>query len=193
MLKSNLISLSPNSITLLNENERKTQVINPYKVTVYIGNIHPDLKDPSILKTFVNNILNQSFITSHPKHGLTIHRQNTSEPSQVNSYLEVEQVRLKPLEPTNVVIDGQTVGHQPHHDKYRPRDGRVGFLDIVLKNPPVIQTNNQNQDNKSHNSDDKEQFNFLKLIENLSIQLLNRQIFQGKKIKVSQQIKKETK
>ena len=200
---SNLISISSNSINLLlsskekEEEERKRNPISSI-ATLYISNIHPNINDLVALKASLNEILLQTSIILHPKVGLTINRED-KDSVESKSDLYIKKLRLKPLQSSNLIINGQTVGSEPSHDIYRKRDNRVGFIDVIWKNnqskdnQEVHANNNMSSSSScssSNNSTNKKNnFDLKKSIEDLTIQILDRQILQGKRIKVSRPLK----
>ncbi len=175
-----MIELEDNTIKLRHQiHQTSTNLDREVSLTLYVSNIHPDTKDIHEFKTFLSEIFLKSPIIYHPRLGLQLKgiqsspTVSSSKHEERNlSHFELKRIRLKPVFMERGLIDGQTVGSTPGVDRYQKRDGRVGFIDICWKGT-IIEENS----------------NYLLSLEDqtksIAIELLNRKVFRGKKIKAT--------
>jgi hypothetical protein len=170
-------------------NEELSQVLPPRVcATLYVSNIHPQTKNIQDLKTFVSDIFAKTPLILSKSSSLMVkneQKKTSSPPLSVKeevsavTYLHLRKIRLKPQR-KQILVNGQTVGHDSASDRYQQLDGRVGFIDVAWEQNPPHPTINDSQTLK-----------LKKEVEQLCIQILNRQTFHGKRIKVASE-KKET-
>jgi hypothetical protein len=177
-----------------NTNDESSQISPPLVcTTLYVSNIHPEAKNIQDLKTFVSNLFARTPLTLSKSSSLKLEietkkaasgsvalsAQEQEKKASLVSYLHLRKIRLKPQR-KQTLIDGQTVGDDPASDRYQKQDSRVGFIDVTWEQSLTDQI------------DPSQALKLKQQVEQLCIQILNRQTFHGKRIKVATERKKES-
>ena len=185
LYQDGLISVSAKQISNSPESDSINSTVG---VTVYISNIHPDTKSTQELHKMFSDTFAATPLILSPNFSLKVVPEKKSPPtipptteiedSSDFTFLQLKKIRLKPQPKGKLTINGQSVGTDPSHDRYKQRNGRIGFVDVAWNHQLLDQSSLQ----------EEQKLELKKQMEMIVIQLLHKKLFRGKKIKASKEI-----